>query len=215
MTINVDPDEVFSRSKVNFVARFNGDEGGHVAALNSRSSYHFVRQDYKRMKNCVVLKTTKSSSGGNVKVLKIFNNARVQMNGLKSEEDVVRMVHLYRELLRIVFQSPNVSVSPPRASMINGKFQIGLTLDLSALFDECVASGLSVVYNSEVHPGLRFTSGSATVFVFSSGKALVMGSKCAGDIVNGFHTIMRIISDNTAKVYLDPSLLVGKKEIVL
>jgi TATA-box binding protein (TBP) (component of TFIID and TFIIIB) len=212
MTINIDPVNGICGQHPNFVSKFCVDEDHYMCVLNQESRYKFVRQDFKKMKNSIILKTTRSSScGTNIKVMKIFNNAKVQMNGLQSHEDVQMMVHLYKHLLKTVYSVSYIVTGAPRVSMVNGRFNTNTTLDLGALFAVCKESDQSVVMNLELHPAMRLKAGSATVFVFSSGKVLIMGSKAPSDMTLGFNNIMRIISQNHSRVYMDPVLIVGKK----
>lgn len=211
MTINIDPDVgIFGRNP-NFMTKFLDNEETLLTSLNEVSPYKFVRQDYKKMKNSIILKTTRSSTQGtNVKVMKIFNNAKVQMNGLQSHGDVQLMIHLYQHLLKCVY-NVNVSTRAPRVSMVNGRFNTNTTLDLRELYTVCQETNQNVVMNLELHPAMRMKAGSGTVFVFSSGRVLIMGSKEPSDMTLGFHNIMRIILQNHSRVYLDPVLIVGKK----
>eukprot|EP00798_Chlamydomonas_sp_ICE-L_P012736 gene12736-15982_t len=123
ITLNVDPEAGSFGQHPNFMAKFLDDEDRVMSSLNAESSYKFVRQDYKRMKNSIILKTTKSSAEGkNIKVMKIFNNTKVQMNGLQSHKDVQVLMHLYKHILKTVFRVASVQVKDPRVSMVNARF---------------------------------------------------------------------------------------------
>jgi len=210
MTVNVDPEEGSFGRQPGFVTKFLANEKELMASMNTQSKYKFVRQEYTKMKNSIILKTTRSSAAGtSVKVMKLFNNAKIQMNGVQSFEDIQLMIRLYKHLLKDVYMVNYVIVNKPRISMMNGRFNTSTTLDLVELFDVCEEAGESVVLNKELNPAMRLKAGSATVFVFSSGKVLIMGSKTAADMTLGFTSIMHIIMMNHARVYLDPGLMIG------
>ena len=184
-----------------FIAKFTADEERHMDALNRESSYKFLRKDNKKLKNRIILKTTRSSIG-TVKVLKISNNAKIQMDGLRSHEDVRAMVHLYKHLLKIVYSTPDIVVGAPRVSLINGRFSTNTSLDLVELYTVCQETNQSVAMDLELHPAMMLKAGSGTVFVFSSGKVLIMGSESPSDMTLGFNCIMNIIMQNHNRVQL-------------
>lgn len=201
MTIKIDPEDGLVGEHPNFIAKFTADEDRYMDALNRESKYKFVRNDNKKTKNSVILKTTRSSTGS-TKVLKISNNAKIQMSGLKSREDVQAMVHLYKHLLKIVYSTHDILVGAPRVSVINGRFSTNTSLDLVELFAVCKERDQRVVMDLELHPAMMLKAGSGTVFVFSSGKVLIMGSKAPSDMTLGFNCIMNIIMQNHSRVHL-------------
>ncbi len=211
MTLNIDP--MISISS-NFVVMYLDNESEILDYINGLSKYVFNRQCYKNMRNSVILKSTKSSSSGtNTKVMKIFSNSKVQINGLKDVTDIEEFIMLYKELLMITFRLRIVKILPPRVSMMNSRFKIGICLDLDELNRYFLLSDLTTFLNLEIHHALRVKINTATFFIFSSGKVLVMGCKEISDIIYGYDIILNIIKVHYSDVYLSSDLLVNKNTV--
>tara|TARA_Y100000782_G_scaffold3064_1_gene3533 strand:+ start:4871 stop:5695 length:825 start_codon:yes stop_codon:yes gene_type:complete len=153
--------------------------------------------------------------------IKIFNNGSVQMTGCKSIDDVIEVLNilcnemkLIRGLVDVtnskilpkpfVTQPENMEVSKAKdlnIRMINSNFHIGFEIDRDALFDILTEKGYETRYEPTVHACVVIKYNyrdrkKVSVFVFASGSVIITGANSCNQIKETYDFIHAKLYEN-------------------
>lgn len=99
--------------------------------------------------------------------VKLFYNNRIQITGVKSEEDV----HKIFDKLCGLF---GFKIANEKMVMKNVSLKISQsTINLYNLHDKLYAEDRDVNYTPEIYPGLKFKSGKSTALIFATGNVII------------------------------------------
>ena len=94
--------------------------------------------------------------GGKIMNVKLFNNGRIQITGLKKEEQASNLVESLIEYFFEfdIFENP-VQLIHKEIVLINSDFELGYEIEREALHDEIIDYGIYSSYESCIYPGVN------------------------------------------------------------
>jgi len=99
--------------------------------------------------------------------VKLFYNNRIQITGVKSEEDVKK---IFDKLCGLF----GFKIANEKMVMKNVSLKISQsTINLYNLHDKLYAEDRDVNYTPEIYPGLKFKSGKSTALIFATGNVII------------------------------------------
>lgn len=98
--------------------------------------------------------------------MKIFYNKKIQLTGIKSIDDLIKIF----KRLEVAF---GFEISSPRLVMKNMVSNLGVEIKLYDMYEELRKDGLDVHYSPEIYPGLKLKHHNATALVFATGKMII------------------------------------------
>ncbi len=98
--------------------------------------------------------------------MKIFYNKKIQLTGIKSIDDLIKIF----KRLEVAF---GFEISSPRLVMKNMVSNLGVEIQLYDMYEKLRKDGLDVHYSPEIYPGLKLKHHNATALVFATGKMII------------------------------------------
>lgn len=205
MTLSVKVNVAEQLPRANFRQVFHNDGPGVLGALNLDPNVVFEEKPSK-FNNAVMFKATLPKAEG-TKVIKIFNSGNMQLNGVKTFEQLRDLVPCIVNCLQFAFGLQSVAVTNVGVHLINATYSLGGGVNLERMASILRAAGQTVALNFELHPGLRYKIPSLTtadhnitLMVFSTGKAIITGVKDFRDLEHGYDTLSRLYETNLAEL---------------
>jgi TATA-box binding protein (TBP) (component of TFIID and TFIIIB) len=194
MTLSIHTNVQVLHEQPLFKRRYENDKENILKSLSS--SLLVFEERPSKFRNCVIFRSSQEKSNGS-KVIKIFDNGNMQINGVKNFHQLNSLIPNIVNCLNFTYSTDAVEVLKIDIQMINSSCYIGGAISLEKLYTAAVERGLHVKYNTEIHPGLKYkfpsmtTKGSnVTVIVFTTGKTIITGAKTFDDIQLGFEWIV-------------------------
>ena len=157
--------------------------------------------------------------------VKLFNNGKLQLTGLKNEErgrDLIEELIIYFKKYSILEE--DVSILDYKIVLINSDFDLGIEVNREALHREIINAGLYSSYEPCIYPGVNIKyfinenisngicncsllcdgKGRAdgdgeckkvTVAVFKSGKTIITGGQNRGQLVQAYNFITTFVNE--------------------
>ena len=117
--------------------------------------------------------------------VKLFYNKRIQITGVKSEEDVQSIFQKLCDLFDFTIHSEKM-VMKNLALKISPN-----TINLYNLYDKLKTNHSDVTYTPEIYPGLKFKTGNSTALTFATGNVIISTKDD-----NEVETIIRTLVEN-------------------
>lgn len=98
--------------------------------------------------------------------MKIFYNKKIQLTGIKSLDDLMKVFKKVEAAL-------GFRISSPKLVMKNMVTTLNLEVNLYDMYDDLKSRDLDVNYSPEIYPGLKLKHKNATALVFATGKMII------------------------------------------
>jgi TATA-box binding protein (TBP) (component of TFIID and TFIIIB) len=149
--------------------------------------------------------------------IKIFNNGSIQISGLQSINqcnitlnkllDMLKGDYAYlddNKLIDIRFvESDDINIIDTKINMINTMFEYETQINRAQLYNRLLALelGTRIKYQPEIHAPVHVkidvgNKKPATIFIFESGKILIMGARNRDNIIECFEYITKLLNEN-------------------
>jgi TATA-box binding protein (TBP) (component of TFIID and TFIIIB) len=149
--------------------------------------------------------------------IKLFNNGSIQISGLQSIEHCNITLQKLLSILKGDFgyiennkiheirflESDNVNIIDTKINMINTMFEYESKINRNQLYNRLlnINLGITIKYQPEIHAPvhLKLDVGNkkpVTIFIFESGKILIMGSRNKDNIIYSYNFISKLLYDN-------------------
>jgi hypothetical protein len=149
--------------------------------------------------------------------IKLFNNGSIQISGLQSIEQCNNTLEKLLLLLKGDYgyiendkindlrfiESDDVEILDTKINMINTMFEYESKINRNQLYNRLLQLnlGITIKYQPEIHAPvhLKLNVGNkkpVTIFIFESGKILIMGSCNKTNILESYNFILKLLQDN-------------------
>ncbi len=153
-------------------------------------------------------------SKGYVVNVKVFNNGKLQMTGLKNPEDGTEVANVVSQTLKdaiakdpevAIVSKRDISVEDYKVCMINGIFAVPFSIDRQKTHELLLKKQMQSIYDPMLyhavklrvpHPNITNKKTSATVAIFQTGSIIITGATTIEE-VNDLHVLVKnVLEDN-------------------
>jgi TATA-box binding protein (TBP) (component of TFIID and TFIIIB) len=177
----------------------------------------------KDMMNCLMFKWPLDPSSKKKRrphrVLKLFNNGKIQVNGAKTTAEALANARMLCSLLEVVLAQTagSVVIVDFNLQMMNANFGFDRALNLDNVKPLLPVMHVMPTLEKKQHNALRFKlcmsegapvtrgikTSSVSVFVFASGKIILSGAKEPCHVLRAFDTLTKLLDANYETVVTD------------
>ena len=106
--------------------------------------------------------------------IKLFFNNKFQITGIKSDEDVERIIHAIKATLDVDMLNPLMVMKNVTLKVNRGPEQMIHLYDLCERFTN---QGYESYYTPEIYPGIKLKHTSSTALIFATGSVIISTKK--------------------------------------
>ena len=179
-----------------FVEHFDAVKGDFDAVLKKkqRNDKPTVTKRGKIKKN-FFNQATITYKDNTTKSIKVFTNGKLQMTGITSLLEGIRVAH---KVCFLVSRCTATDVRPTniRIALINSDFCVRKNVRLQRLQETIRRRGVECGYDPDTYPGLKVKYNGVSIFIFSTGSVVITGSKTLRELHKAFTFVSELVVDS-------------------
>ena len=191
--------------------------------LHKHLEIEFVMKNKKRTDKPLVTKRGKekraffnqitiSFKDGNQKSIKIFTNGKLQMTGITSFVEGMKISSMLAESISACIHTP-ILVKDLYIGMINSDFCFRKRVKMRLSCEILRNMSWTVSYEPDTYPGLKIKFQGVSILIFETGNVIITGGKTLNGIRDAFVFICNFFNDND--LLFSSSIEKKKKEKII